>query len=295
MWVKAGSPKVAICPRATDRSVPLVELARHVEGLGFSGLFVCEHTHVPVDRARSEPPRATHAEWVERLWDPYVALAFVAASTSLEIGTAVSLIAEHDAIVLAKQIASLDLLSGGRLVLGVGWGWLREEFENHGFPASKRVAVLTEKLELMKALWTETEASYDGEYVHLSPSVAWPKPFQRPHPPVLLGVPGNQRNFERIAALADGWIPMSLPMPLQDPCGFVSQLDRFRAVWESAGRDWDLVEVSVCHPAGDGDDLARAMEAATELGIRRIIVQMDVPDDGLLGALDELARGIGAP
>jgi probable F420-dependent oxidoreductase len=285
-------PKVVVCPRATDRSVPLVELAGHVEGLGFSGLFVCEHTHVPLDRGRSAPPRTQYSEWVERLWDPYVALAFVAASTNLEIGTAVSVVAQHDPIVLAKQIATLDQLSAGRLVLGIGWGWLREEFENHGFPASERVAILTEKLELMKELWSETEASYQGKYVRLSPSVAWPKPFQRPHPPLLLGVPGNERNFRRIATLGDGWIPMSMPMPLEDPAAFLPQLHSFREIWESSGRDFGVADVSVCHPSCSGNDLRQAIELATELGVRRIIIQMDVPDDRLLAALDELATGL---
>jgi probable F420-dependent oxidoreductase len=201
-------PKIGIFADCTDVSMPVLNLAVEAERRGFEGLFLNEHTHLPVHAPRSQFPAGgpTPLRYA-RFWDPYVALSFVAARTSLEIGPCVSLVAEHDPIALAKAAATLDVLSGGRLVLGVGFGWNREEVEDHGHPAKTRARVVTESVALMRELWTKEVASFTGEYFQLSPSMAWPKPLRQPGPPVLLGAPATARNFRRIASWADGWIP----------------------------------------------------------------------------------------
>ncbi len=168
--------------------MPVLDLAVEAERRGFEGLFLNEHTHLPVQAPRSQFPAGgpTPLRYA-RFWDPYVALSFVAARTSLEIGPCVSLVAEHDPIALAKAAATLDVFSGGRLTLGVGFGWNREEVEDHGHPARTRARVVTEAVAPMRELWTKEVASFSGEFFRLSPSMAWPEPRQQPGPPVLLG------------------------------------------------------------------------------------------------------------
>jgi probable F420-dependent oxidoreductase len=213
---------------------------------------------------------------VKRIWDPYVALSWVAATTSLEIGTAVTLVAEHDPIALAKTIASLDQLSGGRLVLGVGWGWNREEFEDHtGIPAGKRVPVLREKILAMRALWTHDEAEFHGTYVQIPKSWAWPKPAQAGGPPIMVGAPAAQKNFDRIADFADGWLPMS-PAFWDDQ--FPVALAGLRRTWEAAGRSGvPLVTAMAGRPSSD--ELLRTVERAASLGVQRVLVTVD--EDGM--------------
>jgi probable F420-dependent oxidoreductase len=285
-----GALKVGVFADSTDRSMPLLELAAAVEGRGFGGLFLNEHTHVPVDHPRSTFPRGGPVpEHYARFWDPYVALSFVAATTALEVGPCISLVAEHDPIVLAKTIATLDVLSEGRLVVGVGWGWLREEVEDHGVAAADRVAVATEKVALMKALWTDEVASYEGEHVRLPPSWSWPKPRQRPHPPVLIGAPASDRNFRRIAAWADGWIPMGTP-PLD---AFPAMLASLREHWDRAGRDPDGCRVTVSLIDVADDELAGTVDRFTEAGVERVLVRVREEATGdVLRRLDRAAEAL---
>ena len=265
--------------------MPLLELATATAERGFGALFVCEHTHMPTDHA-SWPP-GDDDRFITHLWDPFIALSFVAATTDLAIGTAVALPAQHDPIVLAKEIATLDQLSGGRLTLGFGWGWNREEVANHGYPPAERVAVLAEKLALMKALWTEEDTAFDGTYLHMTPSSSHPRPFQKPHPPVLLGVPGNARNFARIAAWADGWIPHA--SPLLD-AGFPAQLAEAREAWRNAGHDPDRFDVTVVQLPETTDRLRQALENARTLGVRRVLfVVVEADTATTLRQLDDLA------
>ncbi len=276
---------VGITAQSTDRSMPLLDLATATAERGFGALFVCEHTHMPSDHT-SWPP-GNDDRFFTHLWDPFIALSFVAASTDLAIGTAVALPAQHDPIVLAKEIATLDQLSGGRLTLGFGWGWNREEVANHGYPPAERVAVLAEKLALMKALWTEEETAFDGTYLHMTPSSSHPRPFQKPHPPVLLGVPGNARNFARIAAWADGWIPHASPLL---EAGFPAQLEEAREAWRNAGHDPDRFDVTVVQLPETTDRLRQALENARTLGVRRVLfVVVEADTATTLRQLDELA------
>lgn len=287
---------LAVRPGATDQSIPLIEFARAAEERGITGLFLNEHTHLPVLHARSQYPGGgeTPARY-GRFWDPFVALSFVAATTSLEVGTAVSLVAEHDAIALAKAVASLDALSGGRLTLGVGWGWNREEFEDHGHPANRRAQIVAETVQLMRRFWTEERPEYRGEYVRLSPSWAWPKPAQQPHPPVLLGAPPNDRNLARMVEWADGWMASGgPPSPLLRE-SFDEELRRVRRAWEAAGRDPRALRVTCIHSRTDREGIRRALDRAARLGVERVIVSYrDEGRDEALRLLDEAGEALAA-
>lgn len=279
-------PKVAIFADLTDLTMPLLDFAVEVESRGFSGLFLNEHTHMPVDHPTSRfPVGGETPERYARFWDPYIALSFVAARTGLEIGTGVSLIGEHDPIALAHQVASLDRLSGGRFVFGVGWGWNREEFANHGRPATVRAEVVQEWVEVMRTIWMNEIAEHDGRFVKLTPSRAWPKPIQQPHPPVLLGGPPSERNFQRIASWCDGWITMgeSLTEPV-----FARHVARLREMWHDAGRDPDALRLDVIYnPLPGAASLEAALGAATELGAERFLYHVFEGDrDRMVRRLD---------
>jgi len=183
------------------------EVARLVEEHGFESLFFAEHTHIPASR---ETPYAGGGELPRKYlhtYDLFVALTAAAAATSrLRIGSGVCLVIEHDPIMTAKQVASVDHLSGGRFEFGVGAGWNREEMQNHGTDPRTRMRLLKERVEAMKAIWTEDEASYHGEFVNFDRIWSWPKPAQRPHPPILVGGAGPTV-LERVLAYGDAWFP----------------------------------------------------------------------------------------
>ena len=182
-------------------------LARTAEERGFASLFLTEHTHIPVSAGMVARDGGPLEEKYRRTHDPFVALAFAAAATSdLIIGTSVSLVIEHDPIVLAKVVSSLDVLSSGRFVLGVGAGWNKQEMLNHGTDPRLRMAILAERVEAMKQIWTELEASYAGDHVNFERIWSWPKPAQWPHPPILVGGSGPTV-LDRVLAFGDGWFP----------------------------------------------------------------------------------------
>src|ERR671936_1276605 len=177
---------VAMFP--TDYSMEPAELARMAEERGFESLFFPEHTHIPASRRTPYPPGGELPDEYSHTLDPFVALTAAAAATErLRIGTGICLVVERDPIVTAKEVASLDRLSGGRFLFGVGAGWNREEMANHGTDPRRRHELMRERVEAMKAIWTEDEASYHGRYVDFDRIWAWPKPLQRPHPPVIVG------------------------------------------------------------------------------------------------------------
>ncbi len=192
----------------TDSSIAPAELGRAAEDAGFETLLFAEHTHIPVSR---ETPNPRGGDLPDKYWhthDPFVALATVAhATTKLRIGTGICLVVERDPITTAKQVGSLDLLSGGRFDFGVGGGWNREEMRNHGTDPGRRFAIMRERVLAMKEIWTKDEAEFHGELVDFDPIWAWPKPVQKPHPPVL--VAGNgPGTLERVLEYGDGWIPI---------------------------------------------------------------------------------------
>jgi probable F420-dependent oxidoreductase len=204
-----GAPlKIGIAIAPTDTSIPMVELAAEVEQRGFESLWVTEHSHIPVSR-RTPYPYAKNGEVPDearRLLDPFVALTAAAVNTrTLRIGTGVCVLVQRDPISTAKAVASLDQVSGGRVLFGVGGGWNREEMENHGCAHATRWKLLRERVEAMRAIWTTDEAEYHGELVDFDPIWSWPKPVQRPHPPVLLASSGANA-LNRVVRYADGWI-----------------------------------------------------------------------------------------
>lgn len=191
----------------TDEGIRPAELARLAEERGFESLFFTEHTHIPAARASAAPRGGELPREYSHTLDPFVALMAAAAATrDLRLGTGICLLVERDPITTAKTTATLDYLSEGRLLFGVGAGWNLEEMENHGTNPRRRFALLKERVEAMKAIWTQEEASYQGEFVSFERIWAWPKPVQQPHPPVL--VAGNGlRVIDRVLAYGDEWLP----------------------------------------------------------------------------------------
>ena len=260
--------------------MPVLDLAREAEARGLRSLYLPEHTHVPVESMQITE-QWTMSERYQRTLDPYITSAFVAAQTSLEVGTAISLVAQHDAIALAKAIATLDHLAPGRIVVGIGFGYNLPEAANHGFPPRARAEVAEEAVHLMRALWTEEVASFEGTYRRLSPSWSWPKPASPP--PVLLGGRSGARNIRRIVDWADGWIPMG-----QTPLTVGDDLLDVRRAWADANRDAPLEVCCFFHP-GDADAMSREVERGLELGIQRMQVLLeDRTRDEVLPVIDAL-------
>ena len=196
---------LAIFP--TAETIQPAAIARLAESHGFESLWFPEHTHIPVSRDTPYPGGGELPDEYSRIYDPFVALTAAAAATErLLVGTGICLIVERDPITTAKEVATIDRVSDGRFVFGVGAGWNREEMANHGTDPKTRFSLMRERIEAMKAIWTEDEAEYHGRHVDFDPIWSWPKPLQQPHPPILVG--GNSDGaLDRVAALADGWIP----------------------------------------------------------------------------------------
>ncbi|MGF1666666.1 MAG: LLM class F420-dependent oxidoreductase [Acidimicrobiia bacterium] len=269
---------------ATDTTLDPVSLGRAAEERGFESLWLPEHSHIPVSRATpwggsdGAPPLPEHY-W--RTYDSFVALAAAAAVTDqLKLATGITLLAQRDPIWTAKEVASLDRISNGRFILGLGYGWNREEMASHGVAYADRRAILREHLLTMKALWTQDEASFDGEHVTLEPSWAWPKPVQRPHPPVVLGGAIGPRTLADIVEFCDGWIPLGR-----------SDLDagtvQVRAALAKAGRDPEAFDLTFFHAKPTEEFLAHL----GSLGFHRAVFALPqgTPAE-VLAKLDELAR-----
>jgi probable F420-dependent oxidoreductase len=266
---------------ATDQSMDVVELAREAEARGFDSLYLPEHTHIPVER-RTPPPTgdAELAEEYKRTLDPLVALAAAATATErLRLGTGIALPAQREPIVTAKAIATLDYMSGGRFVFGIGFGWNEDELENHGVTMKDRRAVVRERVLAMKSLWADDVGSYAGDFVDISPSWSWPKPAQRPRPPVLIGGAAGPRMFAHIAEYADGWIPIG-------GAGLTKALPALRATVEAAGRDPDALEIV---PFGSIPDQGK-LEHFERIGVTECVLRIpSAPRDEVLPALDRWA------
>ena len=277
--------KIGVTLFQSDLVPPPAFVAAAAEERGFSSYFVPEHTHIPV--ARTSPwPMNKDAELPEaysRVLDPYVALATAAAVTStIRLGTGIALLAEHDPVALAKTIATLDPLSGGRFTLGVGFGWNREEMADHGVAFADRREVTRDYVLAMSALWADDVASYDGKHVTVSPSWAWPKPVQRPRPPVYLGGGAGPKLFAHIAEWADGWIPVG-------GGGLGEALPALQQAWEDAGRPGTpkVLPFGVLPSAGKLEHLA-------SYGIDEVVLRLpSAGRDRVLPRLDELAALVG--
>ncbi|MBB3662380.1 putative F420-dependent oxidoreductase [Prauserella sediminis] len=216
----------------SDRSIAPATAARLAEEAGFASFCVPEHTHIPVRRDAAHPRTGDSSlpdDRYVRTLDPWVALSTAAAVTSrIRLGTAVALPAEHDPLALAKTIASLDHLAGGRVTLGVGFGWNTDELADHGVPPGKRRTVLREYIEAMRALWTADEATYDGDFVSFGPSWAWPKPVG--DVPIVVGAAGTSKTFDWIARTGDGWMTTPGEGDIRD------KITTLHRTWREAGR-----------------------------------------------------------
>lgn len=265
---------MALC---TDESVEVPDLAVSAESRGFHTLFLGEHTHQPVKMA-SRYPMGAPPTGMRRMVDPLVALATAAAVTStLELGTAVLLPAQHDSLVCAKQIATLDHLSRGRVVLGVGFGWNDEEMMNHGVEPKRRRAALREHMLAMEKLWREDSASAAGDRVRFSEVWQWPKPWKRERPPVLLGAAPGPGTYAHIVEYCDGWMPVA-------GSDLTRQLPLLRRAADEAGRDSSTIEICVlgCPP------VPKALERYAQLGVERVILTLPVLDRG--HTIDTISR-----
>jgi len=245
----------------TDYSIGPVELARHAEERGFESLFFPEHTHIPASRRTPYPAGGELPREYSHLLDPFVALAAAATATErILLGTGICLIVERDPITTAKEVASVDLISGGRFVFGIGAGWNLEEMENHGTDPDRRRGLMRERVEAMKAIWTEDEAAYHGEQVDFDPIWSWPKPVQRPHPPILVG--GNSdAALRRVVRFGDGWIPNPETRLSQLP----GRIEDLRRLADEAGRE--RIPVTFYGLKPDAEALERYAEAGVDRGI----------------------------
>jgi len=265
--------------------MPITDLAREVEVRGFRSLYLPEHTHIPTSR-RTPPPMGESElpEAYKRTLDPFVALAAATAVTrTLRLGTAVCLVAQHDPIVLAKTVATLDHVSGGRVVLGIGFGWNEDEMESHGVRFRSRRALVREKMLAMERLWADERASFDGDHVRLPESWSWPKPLQRPRPPVLVGGGAGPKLFAHVAEYADGWMPIG-------GGGVARALPDLRRAMEDAGRDPDTLRIV---PLGTRPTPEKLAHLAT-LGVTEVVLRIPAGSrDEVLPVLDRWATFVG--
>jgi len=244
---------------ATDYAIRVDELAREAEARGFESLWLPEHTHIPTSRRSPWPggPDLPKEYW--HTHDLFVALTAAAAvTTTLKVGSGICLLVERDPIITAKEVASLDFLSNGRFLFGIGGGWNVEEMQNHGTDFKTRWKLLRERVEAMKKIWTEDEAEYHGEFVNFDPIWSWPKPVQKPHPPILLGG-HTPRALQRVVNYCDGWMPIGLRA-----ANIIESIKDLRRRAEEAGRDPKTISVSIFGTPADEDAIRQYAGAGVE-------------------------------
>jgi probable F420-dependent oxidoreductase len=264
--------------------MPVGDFARAAADRGFDAVLLPEHTHIPVCTGSPYPDGSKLPERYRRTLDPYVALSVVAAQTDLEIGTCISLIAQHDPIALAKTIATLDFISGGRFSLGVGYGWNMPELANHGRAAAKRRAIVREYVALMRVLWRDTEAEFHGEHANLSPSWAWPKPVRQPSVPVLLGCRLTPPGYAEIIGWADGWIGYASDLDL-----LTSQVTTLRSLWTQAGRASAGPLIRPMLGIVDDDTLRRSFERFRAMEVDQVVLDLQAAEGDIRTVLDRYA------
>jgi probable F420-dependent oxidoreductase len=271
-----------VCIFATDYAMRIDELARETEQRGFESLWVPEHTHIPTSR---RSPFAGGAQLPKEYWhtlDPFVALtAAVGATKRLRVGTGICLLIERDTITTAKEVASLDLLSGGRFLFGIGGGWNAEEMEDHGTEFKSRFKKLREQVLAMREIWTKEEPRFHGDFVNFDPMWSYPKPVQKPHPPVLLGGESGY-TLQRVVDFCEGWFPRG-----RNPQAVFDGLADLKTRAAKAGRDLKTISVSVFAAAPDRAVLDRFAAA----GVTRVIFRL--PSEGretVLPLLDQWTK-----
>lgn len=273
--------KLGVMMFPTDLAIRPDHLAREAEARGFESLFFPEHTHIPTSRLTPFPGGEPIPEHYKRSYDPFVALAMAAAATSeLRLGTGICLVAQRDPIVLAKEVASLDFLSDGRFIFGIGYGWNVDEMEDHGVEAKRRWSLVREKVLAMKALWSDEPIAFEGDRVSVPASWAWPKPVQKPHPPILIGGRLSPAVRRHIIEFADGWMPIGGRGETADA------IAGLRREAEEAGRDPNSLEISVFAPPPKPE----VIEGYAAAGVARVILSVpSEPADSVLPRLDRHA------
>ncbi|MGA7226717.1 MAG: LLM class F420-dependent oxidoreductase [Acidimicrobiia bacterium] len=277
--------KFGISVFPTDKSMRPDELAKEVEARGFESLWFPEHSHIPVSRqtpwgGRKDAPPLPEHYW--RSHDAFVALAYAgAATTTLRLGAGVILVAQRDPIWTAKEVASLDFLSSGRVILGIGYGWNKEEMASHGVPYAERRALLREKVLMMKSVWSDDVAEFRGEHLTLEPSWSWPKPIQQPHPPIFMGAAAGPKTVADMVEFCDGW------MPIASRHDIVGEIARVREAVAEGGRDPSSFQITAYQARPDDiDTLASAGVDRAVFGLRSLGREDTVP------YLDKLASVI---
>ncbi len=274
--------KIGVSMFATDYAMRIDALAREAEARGFESLFVPEHTHIPTSRRSPWPGGESLPKAYWHALDPFVSLTAAAAATSkLRIGTGICLLTERDPLITAKEIASLDLLSDGRVEFGIGAGWNAEEMENHGTAFDTRFRLMSERARAIKTIWREETPAFHGEFVDFDPVWSYPKPVQKPNPPLLIG--GESiHTLRRVVEYGDGWFPRGRG-------GFdpARNAARLRAVADAAGRDMATLSISVSGAPADAEILDRYREAGID---RAILILPSADADAVLPVLDRYAQ-----
>jgi probable F420-dependent oxidoreductase len=270
---------------ATEYAISPDELAREIEQRGFESIWFPEHTHIPASRRTPWPGGGELPREYWHTYDPFIALtAAASATTQLRLGTGVCLVIERDPIVTAKEVATLDRLSNGRVIFGIGGGWNAEEMENHGTDYKRRWRLLRERTLAMKQIWTEDEAEFHGEFVNFDPIWSFPKPVQKPHPPILMGGDGAT-TFDRVIEFCDGWMPIGFRL-----VNVEEKIAALRRRAEEADRDPSSISVTIFAAKPE----RKALEDLERAGVERAIFY--VPSDGrdkVLPVLDRYLQVIG--
>ena len=277
--------KIGVFYFHTDYGIDIRELARALEDRGFESLFMPEHTHIPTSRRSKFPSGGELPKKYAHTYDPFISCTAAAEVTKkLVVGTGICLVPQHDPIVCAKSVASVDQLSGGRFVFGIGGGWNVEEMEDHGAHYDTRFKLLRERILAMKALWTQEEAEFHGEMVNFDKSWSYPKPKQRPHPPILLGGE-TDHTLRRVVEYCDGWFPRA-------GAGFTAKegLARLKRFADQAGRDMSTLSLTVFRAPPQ----KAALDEYRAAGCQRALFEVpDASRDEILKLLDERAKLLG--
>ena len=273
---------VGVAMFATDYSIAPTELAQALEERGFESLWLPEHSHIPLSRKSPFPQGGDLPKKYYDVMDPFpVAAAAAAVTKSLKVATGICLVPQRDPIQTAKSVATVDQISGGRFLFGVGIGWNQDEMENHGTPFNKRITVCREKIEAMQQIWTQSKAEYHGQYVNFDPMMTWPKPVQKPHPPIWVGggLPGGGR---RALQYGDGWLPHAFRPTYR----LIDKLDEWKAMQQEAGRSIPVTPFGAEHDPDKWPDYVEA-------GMGRIVISMASESrDEVLPKLDAFAAGV---
>jgi probable F420-dependent oxidoreductase len=268
----------------TDKGIQPIEVAKEAEARGFDALWFPEHSHIPTSRrtpwgGNPKAPPLPEEYW--RTHDQFLGLTAAAAvTTELKLGTGITLVAQRDPLWLAKEVATLDNISGGRFLFGIGYGWNHEEMENHGIDVKRRRRLVREKILACKELWTKEEASFDGEYVKFEPSWSWPKPVQQPHPPIVVGASPTELHFRHIAEYGDAWMPIEGRWPIAEKW---AELQKAAA---DAGRDPASLWLGIFAAKPDAAHLATYRDLGASMAA---LVLPPLDRDKALAAMDRYA------